>query len=795
MNRYGRLFFNFHKRYRDLSIRWRNNNALRQGKSREVTLSPHSLCAQPYSCVRLYSSLGVNLIPENAQDMHSDGVYDTPQNNKFLKLGECNPWDRPNFGQHQSSPTNQYASTWTTPQNHSTDKIEVNRQYDGYYDGGKIPAVKQISDHQNASNWLCLEDPSSVYAGNRVAYHPGSYQQAHVSSNGSAPLPNSNGYSNIRAGQSSQNLNGTWNPNVPGGYAGQSPQNLNGTWNPNVPGGYAGQSPQNLNGTWNPNVPGGYQLDHVSVNGRVSMANSSGYHNVHAEPSQQNSNGTHNPNVPGGYRTDLVSEHGSVPLANSSGYYNAHPGLSQHNFNGTRNPNVTGGYQLDHVSVNGSGPSANSSGYHNVHAAQQNFNEAHNPNVLPQSQVSPTPWQSTENGEFDNGADEKLEELVNFCKDWNLISAVDTMRDLSNMGVRIGIQHYLILMDACGKAKALKEAKDVHQHLISFAAPVQVSVFNKILEMYGKCGSMEDAFKTFDSMRERNMTTWDTMITWLSKNGLGEDAIDMFSKFKEAGLKPDGLMFLGVFDACGVLGDVTEGLLHFDSMVNKYGITPTMTHYARIVHMFGSACDLDGALEFIEKMPVEPSIEVWESLMNIARVQGNVEIGDRSAQIVEQLDPTRLNKDLRDGLLLVDPDAPKKKVKKYNPLEHISHDYRAGDQSHPEKDKIYAVLRGLKEIVKEAGYIPETKFVLHDIDPEGKEETIMAHSERLAAAYALITSGARHQFRVIKNLRVCGDCHNYFKILSDIVGREIIMRDAKRFHHFKDGKCSCNDYW
>ncbi|CAO2825421.1 unnamed protein product [Amaranthus hypochondriacus] len=757
MNRYGRLFFKFHKRYGDLSIKWRNDSALRQRQSKEVTLSPHSLRADTYSCVRLYSSLGVNVIPENAQDMHSDGVYDNPQNNRFHKLGECNPWDRPNFGQHQSSPTNQYATNdWTAPQNlqYSTDKFEVNRQYDVYCGGEKIPAVKRISDHQNVSNGLC-QDPSSLYVGNRVAYHPGSYQQAHVSSNGSAPLPNSSVYSNI----------------------------------------HAGPSPQNSNGTWNPNMSGGYQLDHVSVNGSVPSANSSGYHNVHAGPSQQNFNGTHNPNVPGGYRTYHVSENGSVPLVNSSGYYNAHAGPSKHNFNGTRNPNVTGGYQLDHVSVNGGVPSANSSGYHNVHAAQQNFNEAYNPNVLPQSQVSATPWQSTENGEFDNGADEKLEELVNFCKDWNLISAVDTMRDLSNMGVRIGIQHYLILMDACGKAKALKEAKDVHQHLISFAAPVQVSVFNKILEMYGKCGSMEDAFKTFDSMRERNMTTWDTMITWLSKNGLGEDAIDMFSKFKESGLKPDGLMFLGVFDACGVLGDVTEGLLHFDSMVNKYGITPTMTHYARIVHMFGSAGDLDGALEFIEKMPGEPSIEVWESLMNIARVQGNVEIGDRSAQIVEQLDPTRLNKDLRDGLLPVDPDAPKKKVKKYNPLEHISHDYRAGDQSHPEKDKIYAVLRGLKEIVKEAGYIPETKFVLHDIDPEGKEEAIMAHSERLAATYALITSGARHQFRVIKNLRVCGDCHNYFKILSDIVGREIIMRDAKRFHHFKDGKCSCNDYW
>ncbi|KAL2896170.1 hypothetical protein RDABS01_037954 [Bienertia sinuspersici] len=432
---------------------------------------------------------------------------------------------------------------------------------------------------------------------------------------------------------------------------------------------------------------------------------------------------------------------------------------------------------------------------------QQYFNGFQNshPNLHPQPQVHGTfHGQSDVNDEFDadNDVEGTLEELDNFCKQWDLERAVKSMRKLSKRGVFIDIPHYFVLIDACGTAKALKEAQEVHQHLIRFSSPVNVSVLNKILEMYGKCGSMEDAYNTFNTMRERNLTSWDTMITWYAKNGLGEDSIDMFTKFKEAGLKPDGPMFLGVFDACGVLGDVTEGLLHFDSMTKIYGITPTMAHYASIVHMFGSAGDLEGALEFIEKMPIGPNVSVWESLMNVARVQGNVEIGDRCAEIVEQMDPTRLSKELKDGLLPInDSDVPKKKVKKYNPLEHTKHEYRAGDRSHPENDKIYTVLRGMKEAVKEAGYIPETKFVLHDIDPESKEEAIMAHSERLACTYALITSGARMPLRIIKNLRVCGDCHNYFKIISSLVGREIVMRDAKRFHHFRDGKCSCNDYW
>jgi hypothetical protein len=85
--------------------------------------------------------------------------------------------------------------------------------------------------------------------------------------------------------------------------------------------------------------------------------------------------------------------------------------------------------------------------------------------------------------------------------------------------------------------------------------------------------------------------------------------------------------------------------------------------------------------------------------------------------------------------------------------------------------------------------------VLHDIDQEGKEDALLAHSERLAVAYGLLNSSARSPIRIIKNLRVCGDCHTALKIISDLVGRELIIRDAKRFHHFKNGLCSCRDYW
>ncbi|GKV36045.1 hypothetical protein SLEP1_g44223 [Rubroshorea leprosula] len=426
----------------------------------------------------------------------------------------------------------------------------------------------------------------------------------------------------------------------------------------------------------------------------------------------------------------------------------------------------------------------------------QKSDEIHNKMVT--SQLSPTPNPEVPESMANNVS---LKALDGFCEEGNVEKAVEVLGLLENQGVHVDLPRILGLMRVCGKEKALKEAKAIHEYVLRTLSPLKVSTYNRILEMYSKCDSMNDAFEVFDKMPSRNLTSWDTMITWLAKNGLGEDALDLFMQFKKAGLKPDGQMFLGVFSACGILGDINEGMLHFESMSKDYGIIPSMEHYVSVVEMLGSPGYLNEALEFIEEMPFEPSVDVWETLMNLCRVHGHLELGDRCAELVEQLDPSRLSEQSKVGLIPVKAsdlaNKEKKKLSSENLLEVKSrvHEYRAGDRSHPESDKIYALLRCLKEQMKEFGYIPETRFVLHDIDQEGKEEALLGHSERLAVVHGLMTTAARSPIRVIKNLRFCGDCHTSMKIISKIVGRQLIMRDAKRFHHFQDGLCSCKDYW
>lgn len=122
-------------------------------------------------------------------------------------------------------------------------------------------------------------------------------------------------------------------------------------------------------------------------------------------------------------------------------------------------------------------------------------------------------------------------------------------------------------------------------------------------------------------------------------------------------------------------------------------------------------------------------------------------------------------------------------------------DNAGGGAQDPKRREAYEKVRELHGLMRAAGYVPDTRYVLHDIDEEAKERSLMYHSERLAIAFGLISTPPGTTLRVMKNLRICGDCHNAVKIISKIVGREIIVRDNKRFHHFRDGACSCGDYW
>jgi hypothetical protein len=240
-------------------------------------------------------------------------------------------------------------------------------------------------------------------------------------------------------------------------------------------------------------------------------------------------------------------------------------------------------------------------------------------------------------------------------------------------------------------------------------------------------------------------------------------------------------------------------------------IIPTLSHYACMVDLFGRAGLLQEAQEFIEKMPIEPDVVTWGSLLSACRVHKNIDLGKVAAERLLLLEPensgaysalanlysacgkweeaAKIRKSMKDGRV--------KKEQGFSWIEvkHKVHVFGVEDGTHPEKNEIYMTMKKIWDEIKKMGYVPDTASVLHDLEEEVKEQILRHHSEKLAIAFGLISTPDKTTLRIMKNLRVCNDCHTAIKFISKLVGREIIVRDTTRFHHFKDGFCSCRDYW
>ncbi|KAJ9538622.1 hypothetical protein OSB04_031355, partial [Centaurea solstitialis] len=341
-----------------------------------------------------------------------------------------------------------------------------------------------------------------------------------------------------------------------------------------------------------------------------------------------------------------------------------------------------------------------------------------------------------------------------------------------SQGIPPQYDDFNVAFDSCTN---LESAKNIQQLLIRSPYYGDPKLNSKLVGLYVNFNSMIDARRVFDRMPDRkNLSLWHLMINGYLNNNEPDSANE------RSWIDPDAETFRLVLSACVGINSVQECLQIFKSMKNTYNLDPEIEHYLMVVNLFGNAGCLNEAMEFIENMPFEPTVEMLESLMGFARIHGDLELEDRVREILTMVgvDGVRLEWNRSASNML---EGKKNKIDEYRDVDSYKED--AGKN-----------LNGLTGQMRDAGYVPDTRYVLHDIDEEAKERALMYHSERLAIAYGLISTPARTTLRIIKNLRICGDCHNAIKIMSKIVGRELIVRDNKRFHHFKDGKCSCGDY-
>lgn len=369
------------------------------------------------------------------------------------------------------------------------------------------------------------------------------------------------------------------------------------------------------------------------------------------------------------------------------------------------------------------------------------------------------------------------------------------------------------VLSACAELGGLELGRSLHALAVKACVQENIFVGSALVDLYGKCGSIENAEQVFSEMPERNLVTWNAMIGGYTHLGDVDMALSMFEEMTlgSCGIAPSYVTLISVLSACSRAGAVEKGLQIFESMRGSYGIEPGAEHYACVVDLLGRSGLVDRAYEFIKRMPILPTISVWGALLGACRMHRKTKLGKIAAEKLFELDPddsgnhvvfsnmlasagrweeaTIVRKEMRDVGI-------KKNVGySWVAVKNRVHVFQAKDSSHEKNSEIQAMLAKLRGEMKKAGYVPDTNLSLFDLEEEEKASEVWFHSEKIALAFGLIALPHGVPIRITKNLRICGDCHSAIKFISRIVGREIIVRDNNRFHRFKDGGCSCKDYW
>ncbi|CAN1230093.1 Pentatricopeptide repeat-containing protein DOT4, chloroplastic [Linum grandiflorum] len=387
----------------------------------------------------------------------------------------------------------------------------------------------------------------------------------------------------------------------------------------------------------------------------------------------------------------------------------------------------------------------------------------------------------------------------------------EAIRLFEEMNIRPDIFTLSVVLHACGCSGSVDSGRDVHRYIVEHGLESDLFVCNSLMDMYAKCGSMEDASRLFMKMPTKDLVSWTAMIAGYGMHGLGKEAVEAFRRMRQEGIEPDQVSFISVLYACSHSGLVDEGYRFFEIMQNECNISPNLEHYACVVDLLSRKGKLRTAYEFINAMPISPDATIWGSLLCGCRIHHDVELAEEVSEHVFELEPENAGyyvlmsniyaeAEMWDEARRIREKIGRRGLKKHPGCSWIAdekrvHVFVAGDSSHPEIRPIEALLEEIRNKMKEEGFSPKLRYALRNGDDAEKEMALCGHSEKLAMAYGMLNLPPRTVIRVFKNLRICRDCHETAKFVSKSYGKEIIVRDSNFFHHFKDGSCSCRGFW
>ncbi|KAJ6400703.1 hypothetical protein OIU84_016195 [Salix udensis] len=413
--------------------------------------------------------------------------------------------------------------------------------------------------------------------------------------------------------------------------------------------------------------------------------------------------------------------------------------------------------------------------------------------------------------------------LVNL-KNERFVKALELFREMQFLSSKVNATAVLKILQACSKEGALNEGKQIHGYVLKLAMESNLSICNSLIIMYSRNGKIKIASRVFDSMKDHSLSSWNSIISSYTTLGYLDDAWNLLCKMERSGTKPDIVTWNSILSgnaiarsykevlvtllrmqAAGfrpnprsitsVLQAVNElGLLNFGKEIHGYVIRNGLDYDAYVgtslLDMYVKNDCLTSSQAFFDNMK-NKNIVAWNSLISGYSFKGHF---DDAKRLLNRMKVEGIKPDLITLNSLVAGGIKPRQVWSWIQIDQRVNLFSTGGIPHQDEGEIYYELYQLVSDLKNYGYLPDLNCVYQNIDEVEKEKMLLSHTEKLAITYGLIKTSSA-PIRVIKNTRICSDCHTAAKFISLVRCREIFLRDGVRFHHFKAGKCSCNDYW
>ncbi|KAF9626229.1 hypothetical protein IFM89_031356 [Coptis chinensis] len=361
--------------------------------------------------------------------------------------------------------------------------------------------------------------------------------------------------------------------------------------------------------------------------------------------------------------------------------------------------------------------------------------------------------------------------------------ALNLYQQMMLEGVQPNEYTYAVLLNSCAGLSSLKHGDLLNAHALKSGFKDYLIVENALINMYSKSGSIEHANQVFSNMIYRDRITWNSMISGYSHHGLGREALLVFYGMLAASEVPNYVTFIGVLSACAHLGLVDEGFYYLNQLMKEKGVEPGLEHYTCIIGLLGRAGRFNEAENFMRSISINWDVVAWRTLLSACHVHRNLGLGKQVAEIILKLDPDDVGTYILlsnmyakarrwDGVANVRKFMRGREIKKepgvsWIQVKNNTHVFVSEDKKHKESIQIYEKLAELLSQIKLLGYVPDIATVLHDVEDEQKEEYLSFHSEKLAIAFGLLKTPSEAPIHVIKNLRMCHDCHIAVKLISE----------------------------